>query len=228
MSNPTSRDATVTACTSPKRCSRRGCGSFTNVQKCVVKDCEKYVCWVCVDVEVCQKNKLETLKDRNDEDIFVCTKKHYEKVAKSLAEGDGDGRLPWNKDGPLGEADPNNSESILINWLCTEGNYARYRGKDNHGTRKKDFCEQISRQIKQAGIRRERTAKQIQSKIEHIESSFRRAHDWTTTETGTGLQENVVGVHPVNQEGKTVLALLPASLAFQAKLAAPRIPVRKK
>ena len=55
----------------------------------------------------------------------------YEKVARSLAEGDGDGRLPWNKDGPLGEADPDNTESILISWLCTEGNYVRYRGKDN-------------------------------------------------------------------------------------------------
>ena len=38
----------------------------------------------------------------------------------------------------------------------------------------------------------------------------------------------VVGVHPVNQEGNSVLALLPASLAFHAKLAAPRIPVRYK
>jgi hypothetical protein len=118
-------------------------------------------------------------------------------VAKTLAaEGEqdgGGGRLPWNNDGPLGGDGSINSESILLDWLCTEGNYTRYRGKDNNGTRKKDFCDQIARKIKEAGIRRERTAKQIQSKIEYIENSFRKAHDWTTTETGTGLQEHDVG-----------------------------------
>lgn len=181
-----------------QKCSRRGCASFTNIHKCAINNCGKFVCWSCVEVEVCQKNQLETLKDRSDQDVYVCTKKHYEKMAKTLAvegeqDGGGGGRLPWNNDGPLGGDGSINSELILINWLCTEGNYARYRGKDNNGTRKKDFCEIIAKQMKEAGVRRERTAKQIQSKIEHIENSFRKAHDWTTTETGTGLQENDVG-----------------------------------
>jgi hypothetical protein len=210
--HPTSRGGAASAPSLPQRCSRRSCGSFINVKKCVVKDCEKYVCWTCVDVKICQKRYLDTLKDGND-NIYVCNKKHYVKAKNSLlaaavAAGGGDGgdggggrpRLPWNNDGPLGGDGSINSELILINWLCTEGNYLRYRSKDKNGLRKNVFCAEISRKMKEAGIRYERTAKQIQSKIDHIGKNFRKAYDWSKTETGKELQEKDVGTFRIAVE----------------------------
>jgi hypothetical protein len=38
-------------------------------------------------------------------------------------------------DGPGGPDNPVNSEAIILEWLLTEGNYAKFRGK-NDGTRK--------------------------------------------------------------------------------------------
>jgi hypothetical protein len=84
-----------------------------------------------------------------------------------------------------------NSEAILILWLTTPGNYSRYRGgnKKNGGKGKIQYAEEIARKINAAGVRVKRDAVKVKSKIEHIESCFRSAHDFAFTETGAGLKE---------------------------------------
>jgi hypothetical protein len=42
----------------------------------------------------------------------------------------------WNNDGANGQGDPNTSEKILLDWLTDEGNYSKYRGKNNNGIKK--------------------------------------------------------------------------------------------
>ena len=54
---------------------------------------------------------------------------------------------PWDEDGANGTTEPNMLEKILLDWILTEVNYSRYRGKDNNRTKKKQFAEQIARII---------------------------------------------------------------------------------
>jgi hypothetical protein len=149
---------------------------------------------------------------------IACTKKCYFKVAKNqnmtsstrtvpthlavsnntvpthLAIPDNT-RLPWNTDGQNGPQDPNHSEAILIDWLTTPGNYEKYRGSGNGGRRKIHFATMISSKIKDAGVRKPRTPKDVQNKIEYVEKCFRSAHDWAHTETGEGLRESDTGTY---------------------------------
>ena len=102
-------------------------------------------------------------------------------------------RMPWNKDGKLGPHDPNHSERVLIDWLTTPGNYSKFRGSNNRGTRKRQYALQIANKIKAAGVRRVRTEKDVLNKIQYVENAFRSAHDFANTETGAGLEEHDKG-----------------------------------
>ncbi len=51
----------------------------------------------------------------------------------------------------------------------------------------------ISAKIKDAGVRKTRTPKDVQNEIEYVEKCFRCAHDWAHTETGEGLRESDSG-----------------------------------
>ena len=104
-------------------------------------------------------------------------------------------RIPWNRDGKNGPQDPNHSEAILIDWITTPGNYDRYRGTGNNGLKKIQFAAMIAAKIKDAGVRKSRTPKDVQNKIEYVEKCFRCAHDWSHTETGAGLRENDSGTY---------------------------------
>ena len=109
---------------------------------------------------------------------------------KSLLVSD---RLLWTKDGKNGPDDPNTSMSILLKWLTTEGNYSKYRGgSTSHGKGKIYWCSILSKEIKQAGIRKYRSPKAIKNKITNIEDSFKAAHDWAY-QTGAGLKDDNPG-----------------------------------
>ena len=95
--------------------------------------------------------------------------------------------LYWDNDGAAGKEDPNNSLSILIGWLQKPGNFSQYRGKDNNGTRKKDFAFEIASQCNLAGVKVKRDAKQVQSKIDHLLKQFKTAKDWASN-TGVGVR----------------------------------------
>jgi len=95
--------------------------------------------------------------------------------------------LYWDNDGATGKEDPNNSLSILIAWLQKPGNFSRYRGKDNNGTRKKDFAFKIATLCNLAGVKVKRDAKQVQSKIDHLLKQFKTAKDWASN-TGVGVR----------------------------------------
>lgn len=165
-------------------CSRRGCKLTGHgpPQKC--RSCDRFIHEHCYQSFVLLSNSsnnkaLDPLKEG-----IVCTKACYKKVrALSIR------RPPWNGDGKKGAVDPNNSERILLDWLMTPGNYARFRGKDNNGKTKAQFCKEIADKMTKMEVRVERDAKQVLSKIQHLELSFRRAHDFANTATGEGLKE---------------------------------------
>jgi hypothetical protein len=54
-------------------------------------------------------------------------------------------RTNWTSDGKNGPTDPTTLMKILLDWILTEGNYSRYRGKNNDGARKVEFANKIAR-----------------------------------------------------------------------------------
>lgn len=116
-------------------------------------------------------------------------------------------------DGPAGPNDSTNSESILLDWLTTEGNYNKYRGNHLGKTKQTVWAQQISDKIKSAGISIERNPKTIINKISSIEDAFKKAHEWVSN-TGQGVKDSdpkgfwdtVRGMCPYYEELEPIMA----------------------
>mgnify|MGYP006195825505 CR=1 FL=1 len=79
----------------------------------------------------------------------------------------GSDRVLWTKDGPGGPLDLVNSQSLLIDWMTTGNNSARYHG-NNEGKTKLKICKEIVALFKEKKIVADRSAKQILDKISLI------------------------------------------------------------
>jgi hypothetical protein len=73
--------------------------------------------------------------------------------------------------------------------MTTEGNYKRFRGKDNNGVKKMQYANVLAEKMKAETNTESRNAKQVLDKIKRLEDSFREAHVFATSETGAGIQE---------------------------------------
>mgnify|MGYP005851490981 CR=1 FL=1 len=181
--------ASVAAQEPIEKCNAVGCTRPTNepTVTCYERDCVKKVHQSCFTKSVVLKYNVPKLQDPiSGASIFVCGKTCYNKVQKVLVSTPS--RLPWDKDGNGGTTDPKNSLRILLDWLLEEGNYNRFRGHDNHGTRKMTYGQILSSRMKEAGCRVERSAEAVVKKIQEIEGKFIRAHDWVNN-TGQGVKE---------------------------------------
>ena len=69
-----------------------------------------------------------------------------------------------------------------------ESNYAKFCGKKNDGIKKKQFCEVLAEKMNQISTTT-RDAKSVLSKIQHVERTWRAAHNFATSATGEGIQE---------------------------------------
>ena len=169
------------------KCSTRGCrGSLSPLVECSSPDCNKQVHETCHE-RIIAKHSLEILQDpHSKETLLVCSKTCYNKVEKKLINQPS--RLPWSMDGPRGTEDSINSEAIMLDWLLTEGNYARFRG-NNDGTRKQAIGKELSLLFKDKGIKVERSPQAVVKKIQSMESQFSVAHDWVNN-TGQGVKES--------------------------------------
>jgi predicted RNA-binding Zn ribbon-like protein len=117
--------------------------------------------------------------------MVACTKVCYQLAIRASSEND-PGRGNWCSDGLGGKDDPHHSMKILIDWFTTEGNYARFRGKNNDGVRKQEFATSLAVKLNQE-TKSTRNAKQVLSKITHVESAFRAAYEFANSETGQGI-----------------------------------------
>jgi hypothetical protein len=128
-------------------CSVRGCRiTGEDLFRCANVSCGKYVhlaCWTAI------KTKHSLIAMPAPE--VACTKKCCERAVAaftSVSNWSNDAAFPE----PGSETVHRSSESILIEWLSVEKNYARYRG-DAGGLTKQDVCEEISKLIEHAGCR---------------------------------------------------------------------------
>jgi hypothetical protein len=178
MTTPAPAPAAVAAVVSVKlKCVRRGCRETTEALRvCANINCGRPIHHACY-LDLLGEN--ETLP----KDMVVCTVKCYQKMAANV-------RKPsWNNDGANGPGDPNTSEKILLDWLTDEGNYSRYRGKNNNGVKKIQFAQRLADAMNAQGVKVKRDSKQVMAKITYLENSFKNAYDWANTETGAGLME---------------------------------------
>jgi hypothetical protein len=116
----------------------------------------------------------------------ACSKGCYKLVMKASSESN---RVPWDKDGKKGQDDPHTSMKILIEWMTTEGNYSRYRGKGNNSVTKLQFATSLAERMARETMSTEQNAKQVMDKIARIKESFRSAQEFATSQTGAGIQE---------------------------------------
>jgi hypothetical protein len=71
-----------------------------------------------------------------------------------------------------------------------EGNYEKYRGKNNNGTKKIQYAEKLAQKMRTETSSNDRSAIQVKAKISYVEAAWKKAHEWATSETGVGLQES--------------------------------------
>ena len=116
---------------------------------------------------------------------IICGKRCFNK-SQDTANQTKAKRLYWHNDGPTENV---NSESILLDWLTTQGNYEKWKGgAKNSGETKKTLASQISSLMKDKGVLVTRNAKNIIDKVGHIERTFKEASDWLR-QTGQGVED---------------------------------------
>jgi hypothetical protein len=169
--------ATANITVAKPKCVRRGCRETAEAMcVCANVHCGRSIHYACYLQVVAENDPLPN-------NMIVCTVKCYQKMAANI-------RKPsWNNDGAKGLGDPITSERILLDWLTAEGNYSKYRGKNNNGIKKIQFAQQLAETMNARGVKVKRDSKQVMSKITYLENSFKSAFDWANTETGAGLLE---------------------------------------
>jgi hypothetical protein len=171
------------------KCSVRGCKGFASILlNCDCDTCGKNVHMECYQDFVLKQKKGGFLVHLPDAKV-ACTKICYQAVLKSVSSALESGRGTWNSDGRQGPNDPHTSMKMLLDWILEEGNYSRYRGKSNNGVKKQHVCTMLAVKMEQE-TKSSRNAKQVMSKIDYLEKSFKVAHNFSTSETGTGIEKD--------------------------------------
>jgi hypothetical protein len=191
-------DATVT-----RKCHHRSCplgkktGPAFQLLECCHHKCDKVMHFACYERFVLLKNAIENPFPDKPETVF-CTKLHLNRGSNYIKTDDEAFKnIQWDKDGKDGADDPNNSMSVLLDWLTSPGNYSKYKGDTSTGGKtKKKIADDIAQRINAVGVRKVRTAKAVISKIDQIIASYRKASDWASA-TGAGVLETE-GKEPFN------------------------------
>lgn len=161
---------------------------------CANPKCDKFSHWTCSKL-LLDHHKVPGESRPTNETVVFCTKTCFgkweakqkaerrekeraaSKAAKEAAKGKDGQAQPWDADGSM---------EVLIDWITTEGNWAKYcGGAGNNGKSKRAHRKDITILIKRKlGI--DRTELQLANKISTLERSFKAATDWIAN-TGQGL-----------------------------------------
>lgn len=101
----------------------------------------------------------------------------------------------WEKDGLQGGR---SSIQILLDWLCIKNNYARWCGQGPSHQSKEYLAREIHQQLVKGGITT-RSPKNIRSKMEYLETRFRKAYVWKTR-IGKSIYEKAIIKYQGNEE----------------------------
>ena len=171
-----------------QKCSRKGCRVIgAELHPCTAKKCEKSIHIMCYQ-GICMKYKLNALQNGEVACTNTCHTKRIRELEDIVKEKDGILNLSWEKDGKGGPNDASNSMAVLLAWWTTDGNYRKYRGDGNKGEKKSSQAHRLAEKINRVS-RCVRTAHSVRAKIQAMEQSWRKAHDWAN-ETGQGVREH--------------------------------------
>jgi hypothetical protein len=158
---------------------------------CFIPRCKREIHWQCyVHIVLKGQRKGSEQKEHfwpGNLDVATCARPHLVKAVSLVKRVTVDENLGRLEDDLKGPDDPNNSESMLLDWLTTHGNYETYRG-GHGGLTKLQVCAKIANMINLKGVKKERTAEHIYKKIIRFEKIYRKTLDWTNC-TGQGVKE---------------------------------------
>ena len=185
-----------TKMTEVHKCQWCGCRSHsTDIKICMAPTCGNFCCPQCLK-DLYAKHSFYQIPDPDEpgEEMFACMKKCHGEIYKVYEVKD-DQKIMWNRDRKEGEDNHNNLDNPLIKWATTKGNYSKFcAGKTGTGgSRKKDACNQIADMINSASMRKICMGKQVHSRTKHLEKSFKKAYEFSFTETGQGPMEQSEG-----------------------------------
>ena len=175
----------------------------TTLFNCWNPECDKFMHLECstllldnFSIKKEERPTAEDVQEHDEEEIVFCKKGCFTKwrttknkavraataAAKETFERQRKARVPWEDDGTL---------PILLDWITTEGNYAKFCGSlsNNKGKRKKDYYKKIAELIKLQKPESDRNEKDVENKIGKLERQFRDAYDWSLA-TGVGVKED--------------------------------------
>ena len=116
----------------------------------------------------------------------ICSKKCFNAIVKTkLIPKKVTLNTRWSNDGPN---DFLNSQSIVMDWITTEGNYNRYRGGDKQNVMTKaSIASSIATEFfNKIGVKR--LGKDVENKIQNFEALYKKASDWKGA-TGAGISD---------------------------------------
>ena len=147
------------------KCQCHGCHSnSTDVRICMAPSCANFHCLQCLKA-LYSKFSLYHIPylDEAGQEMFACTKKCHGEICKVYKMKD-DWKTDRNHDGKEGDDNPNNSDSVPIKWVTSEGIYSEFcnRKTVTGGSMKKDLCNQIADMLIHTGMRKMCTGKQVQ------------------------------------------------------------------
>ena len=165
------------------KCDIRLCRCLV-IQKFKCSKCGRACHWACYNgivLAVKDKAPLVALP----EGLIACTKKCYAIAAK---DSNGSQRGDWKNDGKP-DTPHLTSIKLLLDWWLEHPKYEIFCGKHNDGVKKITVCKGLAKDMRELTTSTQRTGENVQSKIAHMESDFRKTHEWSTGETGAGILE---------------------------------------
>ena len=116
-----------------------------------------------------------------------CTKGCLNKALKVYSQ-DPAANLSWTANDPDGINNKICSDSILFDWLTTEGNYTQIAGNSD-GDTKVAVAKEIVKLFEEACIVKERKPTDILQKVTAFRSKYNSAYEWTQN-TGAGVDKD--------------------------------------
>ena len=88
-------------------------------------------------------------------------------------------KIHWGNYGKNGIKDPVTSKSILIKWLVTDDESAKYRGgSGNGGTKKIELQAIIATLVNSKGVKVRHDANRVNNQVKHIKVQMKASMAW--------------------------------------------------
>jgi hypothetical protein len=112
---------------------------------CYVPECDKVLHWHCYMKTVLVGMRGSVPRKHflpGDNNVVVCKRRHLDKVLKLYKRASNEKNMGWTQNSLKGEDDPANSETMLLDWLTTQGNYVKYTVR---GTKARQSCKSATK-----------------------------------------------------------------------------------